>query len=484
MSREYPLGHSEKKLYDISKEVKLHQARLRFLALEEENAQIAKRRAKNRLQLVGRLPDEVITSILSFALKDCGALIWRSPVFAVSHRWRNCALSEPTIWQLIKIVVDTQKDELITWLARSRNAPLFVDYSLDYANSKSPKEHFTMIQTLIAPHADRIHDSSYNVGFATDFLFPLTMTPPSLKVLSVSWRKTASSTSLFHVFGERAPPGLRRISLHMGFGSSAQVVLNDFDASALVTLEIDNAVTDHSIWSTLSRSHLLENLRWQAHARTRLERVANLPTGRPDQTTVNLEHLRSLSLSGPRTVSTLEHLDAPSLERLNIAFLPANSREGLITAILHRDQLQRLSLCHIGPLQKKQLLDIFTALPYLEYFIHDDWTAESIPALEILTPPAKVKLRNEMGSWCAPRLRVLCIQDNLPPMDVDPEILVRRGFAHAMSEYIHPLLSRRRAYASQPLMVVLKHTKLLDGFLGVEGIEWNDGAFDYQWLVD
>lgn len=33
-------------------------------------------------------------------------------------------------------------------------------------------------------------------------------------------------------------------------------------------------------------------------------------------------------------------------------------------------------------------------------------------------------------------------------------------------------------YASQPLKVVLERTELLEGFLGLEGVEWDN---EYRW---
>lgn len=468
MSREYSLGYCEKRLYDISNEVKLLQARMRFLALEEERGQIAKRRARNRLQMVGRLPREVISSILLFSMMDRGALIWQSPALAVSHHWRDCALNEPMIWRSVQIVADSQQDELVTWLARSRHTPLFVDYN--FPSSNCPEEHFTMTQSLIAPHANRIRTLNYRILFPIHFLFPLSMTPPSLESLSVSCTVMEKEwpTSPPTVFGEGLPSRLREIRLDV---DSAELVLNDFDASALVTLHVTETITSTSIWPIISQSHLLEDLVWRS---VTLEADGPPAISLLDFAPTSLKHLRSATLSGKISLSVLAHLDMPILERLDIEDIPTNSMPTILPHILRHDQLQWLSLCEINPLQTKQLCDIFAGLPQLECFIHDAWTTENIPVLKLLTPPATVKSRGNVGSWCLPRLRVLGITD---PFLRDPEPLVQ-----AMDEHIRPLLSRRRLYAFQPLTVVLAPNSLLNGFLGLEGIEWNDN-YEYKWSV-
>lgn len=478
MSREHPLGYCEKKLYDISKEVKLLQARLRFLALEEENGQIAKRRARNCQAPIARLPNEIISNILLYSMMGLRALLWRSPILAVSHHWRACALSEPIIWQHIRIVEDTQKEEL----ARSRNAPLFVFYIALQENDKSSQENFAMMQSLIAPHVGRIHKLGYTFAFPPSFFFPLSMTSSSLEVLSVHWQGTALSVPAPHVFGDGAPSGLRELTLIVLDRTSAQVVLNDFDASALVTLHIGTAFTIPSIWSTLSRSRLLENLGWFMNDITGSEDVDVRP---PDLSRlgfppITLKHLQSLYIAGPKSPSILALLDASSLERLNITAFPANWLQHLIPEIIRRDQLQRLALGHIGALRANQLRDIFTALPQLEYFVYDTWTAESIPALGILTPPATVQSRRGVGTWCLPRLRVLRIGDILPALSAAPGNPAHIEFLRAMNEYVRPLVLRCRMYASQPLTVVLKHPEMLNGFLGIEDIECT--SF-YTWPV-
>lgn len=478
ISREYSLGYCDKRLYDISKEVTLLQARLRFLALEEESGRIAKLRAKNRLQPFGRLPSEVISSILLFSMKRFDGSIWRSPELAVSHRWRYCALNDAMIWKHIRIVASTREEELVAWLARSRNAQLSINYDFS-RDDESLQEHFTMTQSLIALHAGRIRRLNYNVGLPTNVLFPLSVAPPSLEALSVLWAESSSAQS-FHLFGEKAPSGLRKLRLAAYGAPSPVVILNGFDASALVTLHVTKSVNPRSIWSTLSRSHLLEELEWFGVMESEVEGL--LDVAKPGRAPVTLKHLRSLTLGGSHTRLLLANLEVPVLEWLDIVFLSARQLQNVIPEILPHSQLQRLTLCFAGPLQANQLRDIFTALHNLEYFIHDDWTAESIPALEILTPPAMIKSQSNMRSWHGSSLHVLYIGNMLQARNIRTESPAYKEFVQAMNKHIRPLLSRRRIYASQPLTVVVNHTEMLDGLLGLEGIQWASSNH-YHWPV-
>lgn len=477
--RDYPSGYCDKKLYSISKEVKLLEARLHFLASEEGSGQIAKRRTRNRAQPISRLPDEVLGNIVLFSMTSRDALIWRSPALAVSNRWRNCALGELRIWQNVYIVSDTKEDELVTWLSRSRSAPLHIYCALPKTSDYSQDEHFDCMQSLLTPHSLRIRSLVYDIGVLTDDVFPLSLRMPSLWNLSVKWQEDPSTTSPPDVFQHEAPSGLRELHLDSRIVAPNQVVLNDFDASKLVGLSVTEVVTVPSIWSTLSRSTLLRQLRW--YGNDNKNDTEPLDVSALESTRVTLQHLRSLEVNGTICCPILEHMDAPALRWLEICDTPT-ALQTIIPHILRRDQLRSLALWDVGSLEAHQIQDIFETCLQLEYFIHNRWTEESIPALESLAPPTS---RRKSGLYSGPSLLALQIKSPLLSEsdsndDVDPSL--RQNLIDVMKEYIRPLLIRRKRAALQPLTVVLGHSKLLDNvFLGVEGIQWDN---DYSWPTE
>lgn len=482
---EFSLSYCESQLYTFSKEVKLLQSRLQFLSTEEERGRITKLRANSRLRSIGRLPNEILSRILLLAMASCGANIWRAPALAVSHRWRDCALAEPRIWQTICVTDNSRAEEVVTWLARAHRTQLNIHYILPlvWMNSLPMEVHFPILQSLISPHSQHTRSMLYDVGLKTEHLFPLHIPSSSLKTLSIVWQHSPSLLSPLGVFQQDAPSGLCDLSLDThDIPDHHQVILNDFDVSSLIRLKVGQAVTISSIWLTLSRSKMLRDLTWYIDGDRQTAKALD------DQNLVamTIPALQSVYLGdNDATLSFLKKLETPLLERLRIGGEGTLFRD-ILPQILRRDQLRRLALGYIPGITEVLLRELFQKLPMLEVFLCDAWTPGMIAALKELCVPATTPIHGNSRSWSAPNLRTIYIHDSLldsPYHDVETGDQEHTELVRAMKKHIPLLLVHRRLLMLQPLSIVLKSCKALKEFEGMEGIEWDDECSSYaEWI--
>uniref|UniRef100_A0A0W0F3C0 Uncharacterized protein n=2 Tax=Moniliophthora roreri TaxID=221103 RepID=A0A0W0F3C0_MONRR len=132
-----------------SSQIEIHRLKSAILSLEHKRDGLKKTAAKYRslLSPVHRVPPEILRCILGFACQENQLKLPSKviPVFAISAtcgRWRDIALSMPSLWSHIRIDLrDWKKDHHILayliqlFLDRSKSSPLTLELHFGLANS-------------------------------------------------------------------------------------------------------------------------------------------------------------------------------------------------------------------------------------------------------------------------------------------------------------------------------------------------------------
>jgi hypothetical protein len=302
---------------------------------------------------IHRLPCELLTSIFTLGVfpseKEEDPLMLPT-LMLVSRYWHDIAINSPILWSKIRIGNHNSVEKAARMLERSKSVPLdiSIDFNDRYNRRGSISDVLTRTMNLLAPSVRRwkfFHLSVPNRLQANTALSYCTSKAPMLRVFIVqvfhSMQEDVVSQPPDSLFGGYTPVletcSLR--SFHLGWEHSIlrnlQVIKfegywNGWDPSPATILGILRACPG-------VRELALRNLSDVSESRT-TSSSADL---------IRLPHLTKISLyySGfNRTLSVLDRISFPALERIDIGYL---DDAGQFFDILHRQSLTALPLRHL-----------------------------------------------------------------------------------------------------------------------------------------
>ena len=302
---------------------------------------------------IHRLPCELLASVFAMGVfpseEEEDPLMLPTLMF-VSRYWHEIAINTPTLWSKIRIGNHNSVEKAARMLARSKSVPLDVsiDFNDRYNRQGSVSDVLTRAMNLLAPTIRRwksFHLSVPNRLQANTALSHCVAEAPMLRVFTVhvfhSMQEDAVSQPPNSLFGGSTPAlGMCSLkSFHIGWGHSIlrnlQVIKfdgywNGSDPSTAMILGILQGCSG-------IRELTLRNLSDVSESRT-TSSSADL---------ICLPHLTKISLyySGSnRTLSVLDRISFPALERIDIGYL---DDVGPFFDILHRQSLSALPLQHL-----------------------------------------------------------------------------------------------------------------------------------------
>ena len=149
---------------------------------------------------ISRLPNEMLSSILSFDICTQADLKRKQQLAGVSHFWRDVILHNPMLWSFIEFSNTTDSRSIKTHIARSGNVPLNVVIQVTYCggsetthmlfpNLEIVVSHAHRWQSLLVVNLDSLcHDSSIGTYISNtlgDREFPAlkSVTVPSIRIV-------------------------------------------------------------------------------------------------------------------------------------------------------------------------------------------------------------------------------------------------------------------------------------------------------------
>ena len=335
-----------------------------LLLLESEMANLRTKREEIESRLeqavrtqcpspIHRLPCELLASIFALGVfpseEEEDPLMLPTLMF-VSRYWHDIAINTPTLWSKIRIGNHNSVEKAARMLARSKSVPLdiFIDFNDRYNRQGSISDILVRAMNLLAPSIRRwksFHLSVPNRFQANTALSYCTLQAPILRVFTVH---------VFHSMQEDLvsnPPN----TLFCGFtpvleACSLKSFHLDWDHSILKNLQV---IKFDGYWngSDPSTATILQILRACPDVRElalrNLSDVSESRTTNSSADLIHLPHLTKISLyySGSnRTLSVLDRISFPALERIDIGYLEDT---GLFFDILHRQSLSALPLRHL-----------------------------------------------------------------------------------------------------------------------------------------
>lgn len=302
---------------------------------------------------IHRLPCELIASIFAlgvFPSEEEEDPLMLPTLMLVSRCWHDIAINTPALWSKIRIGNHNSVEKAARMLGRSKSVPLdiSIDFNDLYNRRGSISDVLTRAMNLLAPSIRRwnsFHLSVPNRLQANTALSHCLSDAPMLRVLTVhvfhSMQEDVVSQPPNSLFGGYTP-SLESCSLksfHLGWSHSVlrnlQVIKfdgywNGSDPSTAMILGILRACPG-------VRELTLRNLSDVSESRT-TSSSADL---------IHLPRLTKITLyySGSnRTLSVLDRISFPALERIDIGYL---DDAGPFFDILHRQSLSTLPLQHL-----------------------------------------------------------------------------------------------------------------------------------------
>lgn len=363
---------------------------------------------------IHRLPCELLASIFAlgvFPSEEEEDPLMLPTLMLVSQHWYDIAINTPTLWSKIRIGNHNSVEKAARMLGRSKSVPLdiTIDFNDRYNRQGSISDVLTRAMNLLAPSIRRwksFHLSVPNRLQANTALSHCVTEAPMLRVFTVhvfhSMQEDVVSqppNSLFCGY----TPSLKACSLksfHLGWGHSIlrnlQVIKfdgywNGSDPSTAVMLGILRASPD-------VRELTLRNLSDVSESRT-TSSAGDL---------IHLPHLTKITLyySGyNRTLSVLDRISFPALERIDLGYL---DDAGPLFDILHRQSLSALPLQHLRVesvyFSETKLLRLLQRLPSLHTLDLMDIEDLSADVIKVLSRPSGAQ------PWICPKIQNLSLE--------------------------------------------------------------------------
>lgn len=304
---------------------------------------------------IHRLPCELLASIFSlgvFPSEEEEDPLMVPTLMLVSRYWHDIAINSPILWSKIRIGNHNSVEKAARMLERSKSVPLdiTIDFNDRYNREGSISDVLTRAMNLLAPSIRRwksFHLSVPNRLQANTALSYCVSEASVLRVFTVhvfhSMQEDVVSQPPNSLFGGSTPvlEACSLKSFHLGWGhnilKNLQVIKfdgywNGSDPSPATILGILRACSE-------VRELTLRNLSDVSESRTTSSSsTADL---------IRLPRLTKISLyySGfNRTLSVLDKISFPALERIDIGYL---DDAGQFFDILHRQSLSSLPLQHL-----------------------------------------------------------------------------------------------------------------------------------------
>jgi len=302
---------------------------------------------------IHRLPYELLASIFAmgvFPSEEEEDPLMLPTLMLVSRYWHDIAINTPTLWSKIRIGNHNSVEKAARMLARSKSVPLdiSIDFNDRYNRQGSILDVLTRAMNMLAPSIRRwrsFHLSVPNRLQANTALSHCVSEAPVLRVFKVhvfhSMQEDVVSQPPNSLFGGFTP-ALEACSLksfHLGWGHG---ILRNLQAIKFDGYWNGSDPSTAMILGILQACPGIREL-----ALRNLSDVSESRTTSSSTDLICLPRLTKISLyySGSnRTLSVLDRISFPALERIDIGYL---DDVGPFFDILHRQSLSALPLQHL-----------------------------------------------------------------------------------------------------------------------------------------
>ncbi|KAJ7498019.1 hypothetical protein B0H11DRAFT_830070 [Mycena galericulata] len=368
------------RLAELDAEIDALERRLRTAHRQRK---LVKARLKAYKYPVLTLPNEIVFSIFTRVLPvypRCPPAISPTLLSSVCRKWREIALSTPTLWRAISISIsmyphiniESRLPLLEAWLARSQSRPLSISLADNWYAEASDSEMAPFIQAIL-PHCNRWEYLSLLVA-DPDAFSPIHGDMPLLRHLRIGVTPgTMTNTNLDPVVLFQQAPRLQTVTLLTSL--PPEITLPWAQLTRLMAQDADpdmcSRFLEHApnlIYCTLQLHG--SRIEWAQRHLARLETLI----------------LEDVSAAGHQLRGLLESLTLPSLRKLHIPrkFLLPDSVVALETFIA-RSGCKLEELYIISPhddVSTEFYRKIFPSIPTLEVKQYYDLDDDDNPELD------------------------------------------------------------------------------------------------------
>jgi hypothetical protein len=377
----------------LSRDLDILRRALVHLENEERRAQLARRRATNKMVAINRLPDDILGEILLLSMLPSGKGIWSSPEAKTCHHWRHVARQTPRIWSCVYITREIPFECIKLWMMRSAEAPLHIHFD---ALSVLSDHFFRAAWQMIMRHAHRFQSLFLELdgSWWINRVLPVTSRLNNLRELDIFLGEGADSTSgPLDIF----EPHLTTCRLRTLEITSSICLQNFFmipspAATSLVELTLEGQVAPDTVCQFLRECREIRKLTWDHQASPTNMTWAPAP--------ISISTLEYLWISGDLTAKFLSAANLPCLRRL---FMSSECDQvEVCTAILGFTQITHLDVAFCV-LDAPRIRSIYESLHHLEHLSYR-WCEDTFEAILVLTE------WEEEGAgriWHCPRMKQL-----------------------------------------------------------------------------
>ncbi|KAF8310157.1 hypothetical protein DL93DRAFT_1667792 [Clavulina sp. PMI_390] len=384
----YSLGLCDRNLFELEKMDLLLQTAQKWLREDKARTNVLRKRAQNRMLLISRLPDEVLSEIflLSMAPSDCS--VWAEPVLAICSKWRQCALSSPKLWCFLCIHERTEPSELALWLSRSRRMPLHVtmEFPAIPDNQRIPEStvrHFQMMEPLLGNSLWRITSVPLDEVLMTGWIPCSLLQTDSLRTLRCIYSSsqpdppTPPAPSLSEVNLEK----LQILELTSGVVEGVSLISPRF--ASLTYIRLHSTVCVETAWKIFAQCSELETIKWRARLEADPDWEEALPEAYGLEAPTLLK-LQDVELFGDACAIFFRAAVTPNVRSIGLHArgLDLDDIFSNISSV-EQPHVRKISLNATSELSAKDISAILE-LSSLEELDCDSWNSQSLNALKCL----------------------------------------------------------------------------------------------------
>ncbi|KAF8310159.1 hypothetical protein DL93DRAFT_2214067 [Clavulina sp. PMI_390] len=390
----YSIGYCNKRLYELERIATVIHVTQQWVEREKLRAEAMRKRAKNQLVPISRLPNEVFSEILILS-RDDNYHVWSEPVLSTCARWRQCALSTPSFWSSIIITDQSHPSELSLILSRSRTCPLTISFRLPcFPNQPIPPADSRRLSLC----ENVLYQALRHIASLEVFSSPLSGWLPSTILQSGTLRhltycfisgfvdEAEEAIGAFQLFSQANLSALANLTLLGGVTGSIDIGFTGF--ASLSSLKLNATVKLQSTWSLFSQCPILEELVWHADISMQDSTLPedHLPAAYGlDAPT--FPRLKSIELKEDACPLFFRAVPIPNIQEIVISE-PPQGFLGDITAYVDnktRDQILRLKLMDVSEFSGEDATAIVSSFPSLEELTSNSWTISSLGAADLLS---------------------------------------------------------------------------------------------------
>ncbi|KAJ7609102.1 hypothetical protein FB45DRAFT_1039260 [Roridomyces roridus] len=278
----------------LDEEIVLLQTRLKQMEDERAALAIYHQRSLPILSPVRRMPPEILSEIFTR---------WR--LSQVSRRWREIALSTPSLWSLVYVSGKRQADPLPMVQAQVQRARDLKIHFYGAQNGTGDATARIKLFTFLSEHSVRWEELFLRLtAELVPLLPPLRGRLPSLRRLSIIWHDERSQIGVDSVECFETAPFLEDVE----FSSEFRYTPIPFPTDLLTSYRIQGSLESHQ--------HILQMAPNIIEARVAITYGLDQPWPEPIGPTIDMLHLKRLYVTH---IEILDYFRAPSLEEISMS---------------------------------------------------------------------------------------------------------------------------------------------------------------------